>query len=298
MPVFISYSHSDELFVNVLAANLVKRNAHVWVDTWELNVGDSILNKVQQAIQDSSALLVVLSKSSVTSEWCRKEINAGLMRELDEKRVVVLPILVNDCEIPIFLREKMYADFRTNFDKGLKSLVEAIARVTNLDQGRIQEGSAVTDWAEDWGYEGRVFRMTYTLIQSSVEWKFTYLTEVIVRCNAPVTSRYKGYVAADLDWMGRMVITESLADLADARDIRVILEDQMPKIIESRLQDSKTGAAYDIIIKCRRLGEDNGKDQLVNVSAYLRQIRDYGRKAARKLTPDEKIRLAAMFAAR
>jgi TIR domain len=298
MPVFISYSHSDAAFVNLLAAHLVKRNAHVWVDTWELNVGDSILTKVQQAIQESSALLVVLSKASVASEWCKKELNAGLMRELDEKRVVVLPVLVDDCEIPIFLREKMYADFRSNFDRGLKALVEAIARVTNLDQGRIQEGSTATDWAEDWGYEGRFFRMTYTLIQSSPDLKFTLLTEVVVKCNAPVTSRYKEYVEAGLDWMGRMVITEALADLADARDLRVILEDQHPKIIESRLQDSKLGATYDITIKCRRLGEDNGKDQLLNVSAYLKQIRDYGRQAARKPTPNELRRLAGMLAAR
>ena len=192
----------------------------------------------------------------------------------------------------------MYADFRSTFDHGLKALVEAVAKVTNLEQGRIQEGSTATDWAEDWGYEGRFFRMTYTLIQSSPEIKFTLLTEVIVKCNAPVTSRYKEYVAAGLDWVGRMVITEALVDLADAHDLRVILEDQHPKTIESRLQDSKLGATYDITIKCRRLGEDNGKDQLLNVSAYLKQIRDYGRQAARKLTTDESRRLAAMLAAR
>lgn len=300
MPVFISYSHADAAFVNILAANLVKRNACVWVDTWELNVGDSILNKVQQAIQDSSALLVVLSKASVASEWCRKELNAGLMRELDEKRVVVLPVLVDDCEIPLFLREKMYADFRSNFDRGLKSLVEAVAKVTNLDQGRIQEGNSTTDWAEDWEYEGRFFRMTYTLVQSSSDWKFTFLTEVVVRCNAPVTSRYKEYVDAELDWVGRMVITEALVELADAHDedLRVILENQFPKVIESRLQDKKTAATYDIRIKCRRLGENNGKDQLVNVSAYLRQIRDYGRQAARKPTAQELQRLSALLASR
>ena len=97
-----------------------------------------------------------------------------------------------------------------------------------------------------------------------------------------------------------MVITEALADLADVHDhdLRVILEDQYPKIIEARLQDKKTAAAYDIAIKCRRLGEDNGKDQLVNVSAYLRQIRDYGRQAARKPTEEELRRLAIMLASR
>jgi hypothetical protein len=60
MPVFISYSHADKSTVDRLAAHLVKLNANVWVDTWELNVGDSILNRVQDAIQQASALEAVL----------------------------------------------------------------------------------------------------------------------------------------------------------------------------------------------------------------------------------------------
>lgn len=298
MPIFISYSHADAAFVDKLATNLVKRNAHIWVDTWELNVGDSILNKVQQAIQDSSALLVVLSTASVASEWCKKELSAGLMRELDEKRVIVLPVLLEDCEIPIFLREKMYADFRTNFDTGLKALIGAVSRVTNSDQGRIQSDTGNTDWAEDWGYERGGFRMTYTLIESSSEWPFSLLTEVVLRCNAEVTERYEEYVAAGLDWLGRMVVTEALADLADNEDIRLLLENQFPHTYEARLQDSKSASAYDITIKCRRMGEDNGKDQLINVSNYLRQLRDYGRKVARNPTADELKRLTQMLARR
>jgi hypothetical protein len=60
MPVVISYSHADKSTVDRLAAHLVKLNANVWVDTWELNVGDSILNRVQDAIQQASALEAVL----------------------------------------------------------------------------------------------------------------------------------------------------------------------------------------------------------------------------------------------
>ena len=151
MPIFISYSHSDKTFVGKLAAALVKNNAHVWVDEWELNVGDSILNKVQEAIQESSTLLVVLSMASVQSEWCKKELSAGLMRELDEKRVVVLPVLLEDCDIPMFLREKMYADFRHNFEDGLNAILDAVARITNASQGRIIKEKVVNDWATDWG---------------------------------------------------------------------------------------------------------------------------------------------------
>ena len=116
MPVFISYSHQDKNFVEKFASQLVANKAKVWLDTWELNVGDSLITRVQEAISGASALLVILSKTSVASEWCKKELSSGLIRELEEKRVVVLPVLIEDCEIPMFLRDKLYADFRDNFD--------------------------------------------------------------------------------------------------------------------------------------------------------------------------------------
>ena len=84
MPLFISYPHEDKEFAEKLAVHLVRQKAHVWIDQWELKVGDSILEKIQSAIKTASALLVLLSKASVASEWCRRELSAGLMRELEE----------------------------------------------------------------------------------------------------------------------------------------------------------------------------------------------------------------------
>jgi hypothetical protein len=107
MPIFISYSHEDKTFVDRLAMQLVAYKAKVWLDKWELHVGDSLIKRIQDAIAGASALLVVLSKASVKSEWCKKELSAGLVRELEEKRVVVLPVLKEDCEVPLFLRDKL-----------------------------------------------------------------------------------------------------------------------------------------------------------------------------------------------
>lgn len=59
------------------------------MDRWELSLGEPLIDKVQSAVEGASALRVVLSKASVESEWCKKELIAGLFRELDEKRVVV-----------------------------------------------------------------------------------------------------------------------------------------------------------------------------------------------------------------
>jgi hypothetical protein len=296
MPVFISYSHSDALIVNKLAAHLVKQSASVWVDTWELNVGDSILNKVQDAIQGSSALLVILSKASVRSEWCKKELSAGLMRELDEKRVVVLPVLVEDCEIPVFLREKMYADLRTDFEQGLRSILDAIGKVTNAYQGRLEDAEGHVDWAEDWGFTDDLFHLRFTIVQSPKTLPMTFLTQIYVFCNEAATNRYKKYEAAGLDWVGRAMIAEFLFDLGEKGIHHIILDSQFPQKFEATISDPRTSAAYDIVSESRKMGQDNGKDQVLNISEYLKGIRQYVRGASRNPTADELRRVHEIMA--
>ncbi len=298
MPIFISYSHADKTFVDKLALKLVKHDAHVWVDTWELNVGDSILNRVQEAIRDSSALLIVLSKASVASEWCKKELSAGLMRELDEKRVVVLPVLVEDCEIPVFLRKKMYADFRKDFKSGLKALLEAVARVTKIDQGRLKSGESQIDWSETWGYIVGAFHIDYTLIESHPDWPFTLLTEVSISCDEGATKRYNQYREQVFDWFGRAAITESLCEFAAKEKIEMLLTDQHPQIMRVLIRDSERDMSYRVQIRCRRMGQDNGKDQLVKVANYFEQIRDHIRATARKPTEEEMARLMSLLSKR
>ena len=288
MAIFISYSHADAAFVEKLSMELVKHNIHVWIDKWELNVGDSILNWVQKSIKESGALLVVLSKTSVASAWCNKELNAGLMRELDEKRVLVLPVLVEDCDIPMFLREKVYADFRTDFDAGLKSLLESLAKVSNIDQGRMKGGGTTTDWAETWTFRDGLFWIEYTLIEFSTEVPITLLTMIAAECNDVVTRRYRAYDKAGLGWMGRVIIAETITQLAEKHEVKVRLEDQRPVVENFGIRDPKVGAEYDITVRCQRLGEDNGRDQLVNISNYLREIREEVRKRIRPMTDEEK----------
>lgn len=85
MPIFISYSHQDADFVDRLALQLVRHKVNVWIDRWELNVGDSLLSKVQEAIGGASALLVVLSQASVSSEWVKKEVMQASSASLRRK---------------------------------------------------------------------------------------------------------------------------------------------------------------------------------------------------------------------
>lgn len=298
MAIFISYSHADAGFAHQLATELVEHNAHVWIDTWELNVGDSLVDKIQKAIQDAGALLVILSKASVDSEWCKKELSAGLIRELEEKRVIVLPVLKEECNIPMFLRDKKYADFRKDFEKGVDDLLSAVAKVINPEQGRIRSGNVNTDWAENWWYEDDIFHLEWELVESSTDFPFILLTTISVTCNEAATRRYREYEKHGLDWIGRMIITDNLSGLASEQNIQVLIEDARPKIVKYALKDQRSAMVYYVIIRCRRMGEDNGKDQLVTVSNYLREIGDYVRKASRRPTPEETDKLIRIAAGR
>jgi len=125
--LFISYSSKDREFVSRLATDLRSLGIYVWWDRWEMRVGDSLNRKIQEGIAQAGWLAIVLSRQSVKSPWVERELNAAMVRELETKEVFVLPLLIDDCDLPIFLRDKLYADFRESFEDGLAALVESVA---------------------------------------------------------------------------------------------------------------------------------------------------------------------------
>jgi hypothetical protein len=291
MPVFISYSHSDKDFVNKLAAQLAKNRIHIWVDTWELRVGDSLLSKIQQAIQQASALLVVLSKASTASEWCKKELNAGLIRELEEKRVVVLPLLLEECDIPIFLRDKLFADFRSNYDDGFRKVLEAVAGVTSDISGRIDEPEWNVSWAIDWGEVDARMWLRITLVEQAKDQPYCVLSDVFMLLNDIATSRYSEYEKVGLDFVARDLFLNLLVETEEFAKLYILIGDDLPQKLEITVHDPKTGLGFQVTVTCRRLGEDTGKDILFHVGQQIVQIAEQTRAAHRPLTEEESLKL-------
>jgi len=124
--LFISYSSKDRAFVTKLATDLIDHGLKVWIDKFEMKVGDSLNRKIQAGISESAWLGIVLSPDSVSSAWVEKELSAALALELEKQDVFVLPLLHRDCNIPVFLRDKIFADFRFSYDDGLAMLLERI----------------------------------------------------------------------------------------------------------------------------------------------------------------------------
>jgi len=114
--IFISHNWKDKAFAKRLANDLKIRGVHVWIDEGEIQIGDSLIEKIREGIDQMDFLAVVLSPHSVESEWVKREVDVAMNQEIEGKRVKVLPLLYKDCKLPGFLKGKLYADFRADDD--------------------------------------------------------------------------------------------------------------------------------------------------------------------------------------
>jgi hypothetical protein len=126
--LFLSHSWKDKFFVNKLAEQLAACGVEVWVDSAELKVGDSLFQSVSKAIADNDHFAIILSHNSVSSNWVQRELQLAMNLVLEKKNRRILPILIERCEVPLFLRDLLYADFTDphNFDSALVRVLGAL----------------------------------------------------------------------------------------------------------------------------------------------------------------------------
>lgn len=126
--LFISYSSKDRPFVQQLRRELFDKGVRIWIDESEIKVGDSLIEKVAEGISDVEFLGAVLSRNSIASNWVQEELRIAITREISGKKLKVLPIVIDDCALPVFLEHKKYADFRSpaDFSAGIQQLLDVI----------------------------------------------------------------------------------------------------------------------------------------------------------------------------
>jgi TIR domain len=110
--IFLSHTGVDKPFVRRLRTDLLAHGVpRVWLDEAEIEIGDSLIAKIDEGMKLSRYIAVVLSTKSIDAPWVKKELDVAMNREITSGEVVVLPLLYERCELPEFLKGKMYADF-------------------------------------------------------------------------------------------------------------------------------------------------------------------------------------------
>ncbi|MFH1524074.1 MAG: toll/interleukin-1 receptor domain-containing protein [Chloroflexota bacterium] len=109
-PLFISYSHKDNAFVDTMEEYLDNKGIRFWRDIHDATSG-RLEKVIDRAMRLNPTVLLVLSKDSVESDWVEHE--ARTARELEKEigRDVLCPVALDeawkDCRWPARLREQI-----------------------------------------------------------------------------------------------------------------------------------------------------------------------------------------------
>ena len=127
--LFLSHTGVDKPFVRRLKADLRAHGvSDVWVDEAEIEIGDSLIAKIEEGMKRCRFIGVVLSEKSIEAPWVKKELDIAMNREIAGGEVVVLPLLYEECTLPGFLEGKLYADFTDpdTYEEVLKKLLRRL----------------------------------------------------------------------------------------------------------------------------------------------------------------------------
>ena len=140
--IFISHSTRDKAAALQLSTTLNFCAIDVWLDDWELEVGQSLTDALGKAMDDSRFIAILITENYNKTVWTKTEYKKALAREQKENRTVMLPLIVGEAEIPDFLEDKIYIDLRTEYFSGITKLV---CMIHGLSQFRVSRALADHD---------------------------------------------------------------------------------------------------------------------------------------------------------
>ncbi len=159
--IFLSHRSVDKTFVRQVAGDIEAesfqgRNLLTWLDEAEIRPGQSIPGMINEGLEKSRFIALVMTPDYFHSEsgWTEAEWHAALHTDPDNRRARIIPLLAADCPyIPFLLRHLRAIDFRKdNYSRALKELL-TILRDEPLPRPIAHRGQLVTSG-------GRIDRVT------------------------------------------------------------------------------------------------------------------------------------------
>jgi len=128
--VFICHASEDKLdIIKPLVAAFKREGFSYWYDKAEIKWGDSIIEKVNEGLRISRYVIVVISKSFLSKNWPKRELNSVLNVEASTGKVRVLPLILGTDEVKrdIFkkyplLNDKVYLTWENDAQKIIDAL--------------------------------------------------------------------------------------------------------------------------------------------------------------------------------
>jgi hypothetical protein len=116
--VFLSHNSQEKPYVEEIATWLRTQNMRVWYDKWELRPGMPWQQELEQGILNSIAVIICIGKSGLGT-WHEPEMRAAIGESM-KRKCPVIPVLLPGCpadvDLPLFLQDRTWVDFRHGLD--------------------------------------------------------------------------------------------------------------------------------------------------------------------------------------
>ena len=270
MSVFISYSHKDTDFVERLSLQLIERNIVVWKDIWRTRAGDRLDEKIETAIADAAYFCVVLSNHALNSDWVRRELRAACRCESKRAKPVIVPLLLDDCEVPPDLRDRLSVDFRRDFESGLHEILKVVGQRYNVwDSGSADDGSPYfIKFGIEIGYSDERFCMRIDVVSFDLDSDACILSQFDFRGNEHFT---REHFALDDDRGLVELVLRSCAEEFIRSPGRTVVGRSQAKRAQLTIDDG-AGAHMEVQSRVKLLGHESRGVVLFNVGALFVQM--------------------------
>lgn len=126
--IFISHTHADKPVVEQIALRLrsIFGQDKVFYDSWSIQPGDGIIDRMNEALGDCQLFLFCVSKNSLQSRMVGLEWQNAILRAT-QGRTKLIPIKLDDCLMPPILLQSLYVDL---FGQGLDIAMRQIVDIT------------------------------------------------------------------------------------------------------------------------------------------------------------------------
>ena len=128
--IFLSHNSEDKLAVLELAKRLKSDGLTVWLDDWVIQPGDNIFLKIEEGLDQSEKVVLVLSPRAIESKWVGMEKSVALFRDPTNDKRRFIPLLLEPCKLSGVMSGILYIDYHKDKEKGYQKLLRQF-------QGRI-----------------------------------------------------------------------------------------------------------------------------------------------------------------
>jgi hypothetical protein len=127
--IFISHTWKDKPLIEPIALKLadIYGQDKVFYDSWSIQPGDGIIEKMNTGLTECQFFLFFISKNSLDSKMVQLEWQNMLMQSSNNRNIKFIPIKIDDCLMPIILLQTLYIDvFGKGLDYALRQMVDVI----------------------------------------------------------------------------------------------------------------------------------------------------------------------------